>query len=137
MRALIERCGEEGEATQRDESSPTDSLQPPPLQPPAQLQEPPPLQPPPSLADNDRPRDLLRREIFILSGSWVLNFQPLVAAAIFRRFAPAANAVVYDPSAGWGGRLLGAAASGNVSTYSTWMLPLSNPRPSPQQQELR
>ena len=60
---------------------------------------------------------LLRREIVILSGSWVLNFQPLVAAAIYRRFAPPSNAVVYDPCGGWGGRLLGAALAGNVASY--------------------
>ena len=60
---------------------------------------------------------VLRREITILSGSWVLNFQPLIACAIYRRFAPASKAVVYDPCAGWGGRLLGAALARNVGTY--------------------
>ena len=43
--------------------------------------------------------------------------RPLVAAAIYRRFAPHTGAVVFDPCAGWGGRLLGAAMAGNVSTY--------------------
>ena len=59
----------------------------------------------------------LRREVCFLSGAWVLNFQPLVAAAIYRRFAPSENAVIYDPCAGWGGRLLGAACAGNVRRY--------------------
>ena len=42
-------------------------------------------------------------------------FQALVAAAIYRRFAPP-DAVIYDPCGGWGGRLLGATAAG-ASAY--------------------
>ena len=40
----------------------------------------------------------------------MLNFQPMVAAAIYTRFA-GPGAVIFDPCAGWGGRLLGAAAA--------------------------
>lgn len=47
----------------------------------------------------------------------MLNFQPLVAAAIYRRYGKPSGTVVYDPCAGWGGRLVGAAAAGNVSHY--------------------
>ena len=92
VRSLIERCAELREPLAADEAAECDD-------------------------DNDGARDLLRREVVIFSGSWVLTFQPLVAAAIYRRFAPLAGAVVWDPSAGWGGRLLGAAAAGNVGVY--------------------
>ena len=53
----------------------------------------------------------LRQCAVRLSGSWVLTFQPLVAAALVRRYG-GAGGVVYDPCAGWGGRLLGAAVAG-------------------------
>lgn len=59
----------------------------------------------------------VRREACFVAGAWVLNFQPMVAAALYRRFAPQSRAVVYDPCGGWGGRLLGAAVAGNVRTY--------------------
>ncbi len=44
----------------------------------------------------------------------VSNFRPTAAAAIYQRYAP--NGVVWDMSAGWGGRLLGAVKAG-VKTY--------------------
>jgi len=44
-------------------------------------------------------------------GSWITNFQPLVAAAIYARYG-GSGGVVYDSSAGWGGRLLGARLAG-------------------------
>ena len=49
----------------------------------------------------------------------MLNFQPLAAAAIYDAFLPGAagGATVYDSSAGWGGRLLGALCSGRVGAY--------------------
>ena len=59
--------------------------------------------------------EALRRQVCIFSGSWVLNFQALVAAALYRRYA-GPGSVVYDPCAGWGGRLLGAIAA-KVKTY--------------------
>ena len=49
----------------------------------------------------------LRGECTFLRGSWILNFQPAVAAAIYHKFAPRGG-VVYDSSSGWGGRLVGA-----------------------------
>ena len=71
--------------------------------------------------DNDGahlPRHIFAGELRFMQGSWVVNFQPLVAAAIYRRYAGrSAGIVVYDSSAGWGGRLLGAYLSGVVSTY--------------------
>ena len=60
----------------------------------------------------------LRDEAVCLSGAWILNFQPLCAAALYRKFGPASGCVVFDPCGGWGGRLLGAAAAGNVSSYT-------------------
>ena len=53
----------------------------------------------------------LRQRACIFSGSWVLNFQPLVAAALLERYG-AQGATVLDPCGGWGGRLLGAVAVG-------------------------
>ena len=53
----------------------------------------------------------LRQRACIFSGSWVLNFQPLVAAALLDRYG-AKGATVLDPCGGWGGRLLGAVAVG-------------------------
>lgn len=44
-------------------------------------------------------------------GSWITNFQPVVAAAIYSRYG-GLGGVVYDSSAGWGGRLLGARLAG-------------------------
>ena len=61
----------------------------------------------------DAPLDVprLRQRACIFSGCWVLSFQPLVAAALLRRFG-GAGGTVYDPCAGWGGRMLGAMAAG-------------------------
>ena len=60
----------------------------------------------------------LQTEIIIQSGATILNFQPLLAAALYRKFGPTEGCVVFDPCAGWGGRMLGAAAAGNVVSYS-------------------
>ena len=46
----------------------------------------------------------------------VSNFRPTAAKAIYDRFCPP-NAKIYDPSMGYGGRLLGAFASSKVKTY--------------------
>eukprot|EP00913_Durusdinium_trenchii_P022177 g20837.t1 len=48
--------------------------------------------------------------VFQGGGSWIANFPPTVAAAIYQRFAP--QGIVYDACAGWGGRLLGAYLGG-------------------------
>jgi hypothetical protein len=47
----------------------------------------------------------------------VSNFRPTAAAAIYDLFLPAEGGVVFDPSAGWGGRLLGAIACKKVRKY--------------------
>jgi hypothetical protein len=57
----------------------------------------------------------LAGELRFLQGSWVTNFQPSVAAAIYARYG-GRGGVVYDSSGGWGGRLLGARLAG-VTTY--------------------
>lgn len=63
-------------------------------------------------------RFTLHGELHFLQGSWILNFQPRVAAAIYEAYAGVASgAVVYDSSAGWGGRLLGALLAQNVGRY--------------------
>ena len=57
----------------------------------------------------------IRKMLKIYSGvQAVSNFRPTAAAAIYDMFAK--NGVVWDMSGGWGGRLLGAIASG-VDTY--------------------
>ena len=53
----------------------------------------------------------LAGELRFLQGSWICNFQPAVAAAIYARYG-GRGGVVYDSSAGWGGRLLGARLAG-------------------------
>ena len=64
------------------------------------------------------PRHVFAGELRFRQGNWVVNFQPLVAAALYRRYAEQSEGiVVYDSSAGWGGRMLGAYLSGVVSTY--------------------
>ena len=64
------------------------------------------------------PRHVFAGELRFMQGNWVVNFQPLVAAALYRRYAERSEGiVVYDSSAGWGGRMLGAYLSGVVSTY--------------------
>jgi len=57
----------------------------------------------------------IRKMLKIYSGvQGVSNFRPTAAATIYDHFAM--NGVVWDMSGGWGGRLLGAVASG-VDTY--------------------
>lgn len=57
-----------------------------------------------------------RALIGLASSCPVASFQPVRARAIYETFAPE-NAVIYDPSFGWGGRMLGALAASNVKTY--------------------
>ncbi len=47
----------------------------------------------------------------------VSNFSPVAAAAIYHKFLPEEGGVVFDPSCGWGGRLLGAIACDKVHKY--------------------
>eukprot|EP00439_Symbiodinium_sp_Y106_P031978 s5731_g3.t2 len=49
--------------------------------------------------------------VFKGGGSWIANFAPTVAAALYERFG-GKGGTVYDPSAGWGGRMLGARLAG-------------------------
>lgn len=49
-------------------------------------------------------------------GAAPTNFPPMAAKAIFEQFTPV-NGVIWDPSAGFGGRLLGALTSKNGYTY--------------------
>ena len=59
----------------------------------------------------------IRKMIKVYTGvQGVSNFRPTAAAAIYKEFAP--NGVVWDPSGGWGGRMLGAIIAG-VDTYVT------------------
>ena len=60
----------------------------------------------------------IRKMLKIYTGvQGVSNFRPTAAAAIYDRFAK--NGVVWDMSGGWGGRLLGAIASGVKAYYAT------------------
>ena len=47
----------------------------------------------------------------------VSNFKPSAAAAIFDKYLPETGGVVFDPSAGFGGRFLGALACRKVKRY--------------------
>jgi hypothetical protein len=47
----------------------------------------------------------------------VSNFRPTAAACVFHRFLPESGGVVWDMSAGFGGRLLGALACDHVDAY--------------------
>ena len=62
------------------------------------------------IADNT-----IRRGLKYL-GQAVSNFKPRSAKAVYEHYA-GQDAVVWDMSAGWGGRLLGAMASNNISKY--------------------
>ena len=58
----------------------------------------------------------LRKAIRTASGvQSVSNFRPVAAAAIYHRYA--GGGIVWDMSCGFGGRLLGAVASGRVTKY--------------------
>jgi len=60
----------------------------------------------------------VRKSLRFLSGAQgVSNFRPAAAAALYRRFLPASGGVVWDMSAGYGGRLLGALACPRVKKY--------------------
>jgi hypothetical protein len=60
----------------------------------------------------------IRRVVRSFSGAQgVSNFRPTAAAAIYHTFLPSAGGTVWDMSAGFGGRLLGAIACNHVSRY--------------------
>jgi hypothetical protein len=60
----------------------------------------------------------IRKALRTYSGTQaVSNFRPTAAAAIYHHLLPESGGSVYDPSAGFGGRLLGAMASTRVQHY--------------------
>jgi len=60
----------------------------------------------------------LRKALRAYSGAQgVSNFSAGAAAALYHRYLPSAGGVVWDCSAGWGGRLLGALVSPRVKKY--------------------
>jgi hypothetical protein len=60
----------------------------------------------------------LRKALSIYSGTQtVSNFAPLAAASLFDRYLSAEGGSVYDPCAGWGGRLVGALACPKIGKY--------------------
>lgn len=72
-------------------------------------------------------RDTARNREQVVSPGWLYyglrgggaaptNFPPMAAKAIFERYVPK-NGVIWDPSFGYGGRLLGALTSRNEYTY--------------------
>ena len=62
--------------------------------------------------------NLVRKACMVYSGSHaVSNFKPSAAAAIFHKYLPETGGVVFDPSAGFGGRFLGALACRKVKRY--------------------
>jgi hypothetical protein len=66
-----------------------------------------------SLTAND-----IRKACMTYCGSHaVSNFRPSAAAAMFDKYLPETGGVVFDPSAGFGGRLFGALACRKVKTY--------------------
>src|SRR5579862_2445883 len=66
-----------------------------------------------SLTAND-----IRKACMTFCGSHaVSNFKPSAAAAIYNKYLPETGGVVFDPSAGFGGRFLGALACRKVKRY--------------------
>jgi hypothetical protein len=66
-----------------------------------------------SLTAND-----IRKACMTYCGSHaVSNFKPSAAAAIYNKYLPETGGVVFDPSAGFGGRFLGALACRKVKRY--------------------
>jgi hypothetical protein len=60
----------------------------------------------------------LRKALRTYSGTQsVSNFRPTAAAALFDRYLPQSGGTVWDMSAGFGGRMLGALACGKVAKY--------------------
>jgi hypothetical protein len=60
----------------------------------------------------------VRKALRTYSGTQgVSNFSPVAAAAIYHYLLPIQGGIVFDPSCGWGGRLLGAIACHKVQKY--------------------
>jgi len=60
----------------------------------------------------------VRKALRTFSGTQgVSNFSPAAAAAIYHHLLPEQGGIVFDPSCGWGGRLLGAIACQRVQKY--------------------
>ncbi|HET6142537.1 MAG TPA: DNA methyltransferase [Candidatus Acidoferrales bacterium] len=60
----------------------------------------------------------IRKQLRIHTGTQaVSNFRPTAAAAIYHKFLPKEGGVVWDPSMGWGGRMLGSVACSKVKKY--------------------
>jgi len=58
------------------------------------------------------------RKVNTYSGTQaVSNFSPVAAAALYHKFLPEEGGIVFDPSCGWGGRLLGAISCKRVHKY--------------------
>jgi hypothetical protein len=69
--------------------------------------------PPPVLTLSSR-----RKALRTFSGTQgVSNFSPAAAAALYHHLLPEQGGIVFDPSCGWGGRLLGAIACDKVQKY--------------------
>jgi hypothetical protein len=60
----------------------------------------------------------VRKALRTFSGTQgVSNFSPAAAAAIYHHLLPEQGGIVFDPSCGWGGRLLGAIGCDKVHKY--------------------
>lgn len=60
----------------------------------------------------------IRKAVRMFTGTQAVSaFSPAQAAAIYHRFLPEDGGMVFDPSAGWGGRMLGALACDRVRKY--------------------
>jgi hypothetical protein len=58
----------------------------------------------------------IRTALEMIGGNVASNFKPMVAKALYERYAPK-DGVIFDSSAGFGGRMLGALSSKNNYTY--------------------
>jgi hypothetical protein len=60
----------------------------------------------------------IRKAVRMFTGTQAVSaFSPAQAAAIYHWFLPEEGGMVFDPSAGWGGRMLGALACDRVRKY--------------------
>jgi hypothetical protein len=60
----------------------------------------------------------MERALRTFSGTQkVSNFSPVQAASIYHKYLPEQDGIVFDPSCGWGGRLLGAISCKRVRKY--------------------
>lgn len=60
----------------------------------------------------------IRKALLTFTGTQgVSNFSPIAAGGLYHKYLPEKGGVVFDPSCGWGGRLLGAIACKKVTKY--------------------